>query len=144
MDPDELKRLLEQVDAEKTVVQGQIAELHGRRTALAKTADGIRGILGLPPEPGTRPAAGSRAPGTPNGAEAARLVLESDTSRFWTVRDVHDEQVRRGWAAPRPRGAAGNPPCRMALMRLHEQYPESVQRTDSPFLAFKWTEGEQQ
>jgi hypothetical protein len=81
--------------------------------------------------------AGARKP--PVGKVAALEILKSDESRFWTVREVWDEQVRRGWAQPRPRGTKGNPPSRLALMRLREDYPDNVARIDEPLMAFKWS-----
>jgi hypothetical protein len=85
------------------------------------------------------PAPQGRAAEPPRGKEAARQVLESDPSRFWTVREVHDEEVRRGWTEPRTRGAKGNPPSRIALDRLQKDYPQNVEVTDTPVLAYRWS-----
>lgn len=81
--------------------------------------------------------AGAEKP--PKGKLAALEILKSDESRFWTVRQVWDEQVRRGWAEPRPRGAKGNPPSRVALMRLQKDYPDNVVMIKTPLMAFRWS-----
>jgi hypothetical protein len=158
-----LKRLLDQWDAERYALQHQIATLQGRLNALAKASEGVRALLEvsgpeqLAFEPGPEesqttevaygreveylvPGAQGPAEEVPKGKEAARLVLQSDTSRFWNVRDVSDEQIRRGWAEPRPPGTKGNPPARAALMRLKDQYPDNVEMVETPFMAFKWTD----
>ena len=85
------------------------------------------------------PAPRDRAAEPQRGKEAARQVLESDPSRFWTVREVHDEEVRRGWGEYRPPGAPGNPPSRAALDRLQKEYPENVEVQTDPALAYRWT-----
>lgn len=161
MNRDELEHLLEQVDAEKTGVQNQLAALQGRLTALTKAADGLQALLEMTPAPkewafkadsdaGQATDAGENVvrapqshmdepPSGPRGREAARLILQSDQSKFWTVRQVSDEQVRRGWTKPRPRGAKKNAPARVALTRLKERYPENVEVIETPVLAYRWT-----
>jgi hypothetical protein len=160
VDHTELKRLLEDIESENDAVQSQLAALQTRSSALAKTAEGIRALLEMSPDSALRSAgvpmpasavaaaAGTReaeyrAPAdqekAPKGKGAAKLILESDPSRFWTVRDVHDEEVRRGWAEYRPPGTPGNPPSRAALQRLQEEYPDNVEVQITPVLAFKWT-----
>jgi hypothetical protein len=163
----ELKHLLEDVESEQDAVRGQLAALQSRSSALAKAAEGIRALLEMAPDSALRsasvpmaasavvtmadtrqgdyrvPADQYRVPAdqehAPKGKGAAKLILESDPSRFWTVRDVHDEQVRRGWAEYRPPGAPGNPPSRAALQRLQEEYPDNVEVQMTPVLAYKWT-----
>jgi hypothetical protein len=165
MDRAELEHLLEQVNAEKATMQNQVAALQARLTALMKAADGIQALLEMTPaQPDlvlkadsdaghvadaavvreverVVPLPQSSRVEVPKGKKAARLILESDQSKFWTVRQVWNEQVRRGWAEPRPRGRKGNPPSRIALMRLQEDYPANVEVIDAPVLAYRWTSG---
>lgn len=155
VDRAELEHLLEQVNAEKAVVQSRLA-------TLTRAADGLQALLDMTPAPSewiyksdsdagraTETASvsepGQAAPGpveiiegAPRGLEAAQRILESDTSRYWEVREVSDEQIRRRWAKPRPRGTRGNPPARVALDRLHKKYPNNVQVRTTPVLAYKW------
>jgi hypothetical protein len=158
VDDTELKRLLEDIESENDAVQRHLAALQSRSSALVKAAEGIRALLEMPPRSVQVPLAppvaagppamvGSRQPEyrvpaehgpVPKGKNAAKLILESDPSRFWTVRDVHDEEVRRGWAEFRPPGAPGNPPSRAALQRLHEDYPDNVVVQMAPVMAYKW------
>jgi hypothetical protein len=161
----DLVRLLAQVNADKADVQNQVADLQGRLLALTKAADGLQALLDMTPAPrewafvsdsdaghavaevaqASEEERALTAEGhsgwTPRGRQAARLILESDTSKFWSVRQVWDEQVKRGWAEPRRRGAKGNPPARVALQRLHDHYPEHVQVITAPVLAYKWVPG---
>lgn len=152
VDHADLKRLLGEVESEQEAVASQLAALQVRSSALAKTAEGIRALLEMTPEVApwsvgvlssanhAAPVADTqRAEGIPKGKGAAKLILESDQSRFWNVRDVHDEEVRRGWAEPRPPGAPGNPPSRIALQRLAEEYPDNVEVQTEPVLAYRWT-----
>lgn len=155
MDRTEIERLLEQLNAEREALQSRL-------TTVTKAADGLQALLEMTPGPagwtsvvvaGTVyagnpdvvreslqavPAAQRPAEETPKGMEAAQLILESDTSRQWTVRDVSDEQIRLGWAAPRPRGAKGNPPARAGLDRLLKAYPQNVKVVRWPVLAYQW------
>lgn len=155
MERAELEHLLEQVNAEK-------AELESRLTVVARAADGLQALLEMTPaaprwtstaDSGTghaadavsagearrvAPARRRRAKGTPRGKEAVGLILQSDTSRQWTIREVWDEQVRRRWAEPRPRGAKGNLPSRAALDRLKKDFPQNVEVTDTPVMAYQW------
>jgi hypothetical protein len=162
MDHGELSRLLGEFESENDGVLRQITALQSRSSALIRAADGIRALLEVAPEsvgsasrlatvplPSSAAAvvadvreAENRVPAdheqVPKGKGAAKLVLESDTSRFWTVRDVHDEEVRRGWAEYRAPGASGNPPARAALQRLQEDHPDNVEVQEAPVLAYKW------
>jgi hypothetical protein len=154
VDRSEIERLLEQLSAEREALQSRLA-------TVTKAADGLQALLEMTPAPVDWPAVAGSGAGhvdetsrrevqgvmlapqlpsgePPRGMEAARQVLESDTSRFWTVREVADEQVRRGWAEPRERGAKGNPPARAALERLEHQYRENVRVIESPLKAYKW------
>lgn len=154
MDRAEIERLLGQLEAERQTLQSRLA-------TVTKAADGLQALLEMTPGPSEWPSrAGSDAgqedqaperepqeatPASeppvgepPRGMEAVRLILQSDTSRYWNVKEVFDEQVRRGWAQPRERGAKGNPPARAALERLKNQYREHVAVVDSPFLAYMW------
>lgn len=164
MDRPELEHLLEQVGAEKAAVERQITVLQARLTALATTAGGVQALLETTPASAGWASAEGSGPGqasvtvasdgarqappsprdigrkpTPKGKAAAKLILQSDTSRFWSVREVWGEIVRRGWAEPRQQGRKGNPPARIALMRVQEDYPDNVLVTDSPVLSYKWT-----
>ena len=162
MDRPELEHLLEQVSAEKASVEHQIVVLQARLTALATTADGVQALLETTPTaagwipsvdtgaghtantvPGGSAGQAVRAPQdlggkVPKGKDAAGLILQSDQSRRWSVREVWDEQVRRGWAEPRPKGRKGNPPARIALMRLQQEHPENVEVTEYPVLSYRW------
>jgi hypothetical protein len=154
VDRTEVERLLAQLNAEREALQARL-------TIVAKAADGLQALLEMnsgPVElPGrarsdaghaedapvletqdVRPAPQPPAEETPKGMRAAQLILQSDTSKFWNVREVSDEEVRRGWAEPRERGAKGNPPARAALERLKKYYPGNVKTIGSPFLAYKW------
>ena len=164
MDHAELARLVEMVTAEKTAAQHHLSALQDRVTALTKTAEGLQALLDLTPEsaelvfkgdadtaqaveaarvvaetePVTRAVeAPSRPMVKPNGVQAAKLILESDQSRFWSVRDVWDEEIRRGWAEPE-RVKGRNPPARIALVRLKQRYPENVEVVNAPVLAYRW------
>ncbi len=154
MDRTEVERMLAQLNAEREALQSRL-------TTVTKAADGLQALLEITPAPvelpararsdaghveealalearDVRPAVELPAEEQPKGMEAARRILESDTSKFWNVREVWDEQVKRGWAEPRPRGARGNPPARAALDRLIKQYPDNVKMIASPFLAYRW------
>jgi hypothetical protein len=155
VDRAEIERLLEQLSAERET-------LRSRLTAVTKAAEGLEALLEMTPvagewpsRPGSDagqaevtharetqhivPAVLRAAKDPPRGMRAVRLILESDTSRYWNVREVSDEEVRRGWAEPRLRGAKGNPPARAALDRLKSQYPDNVDVIKEPILAFRWT-----
>jgi hypothetical protein len=159
VDRAQFARLLEQVAAEKTAAQHQLAALQARVSALTKTEEGLQALLDLTAESAAytktdfeaahvieesqqvAPTAGepSRPTVPPSGAQAAKLVLQSDQSRFWPVSEVWDEEVRRGWAEARPRGTnKRNAPARIALMRLKERYPENVEVISTPVLAYRW------
>lgn len=155
MERAELEHLLEQVNAEK-------AELESRLAVVARVADDLQDLLQMTPAAprwasmtdsgaGHATAASSagvtrrvtpgrrrRAKGTPKGKEAVGLILQSDPSKRWTVREVWDEQVRLRWAEPRPRGTKGNLPSRAALDRLKKDFPQNVEVTDTPVMAYRW------
>lgn len=161
MDRVDFGRLLEQVAAEKTAAQHQLAALQERVNALAKTEEGLQALLALPIEQGaelevaateavgtaSRPdqaqplqevlGAPSQLSSAPAGMEAAKQVLQSDPSRFWSVRDVAAEEIRRGWAEPQ--GKKRNAPARIALVRLKERYPDLVDEITTPLLAYRWS-----
>ena len=148
--------MLAQVDTQRTVVQEVM-------DALNKTSEGLRSLLEMTPdrmsalfEPDARPVRAAQAaanvpakaqfvpsPNTtsgPKGKEAVRLILQSDKSRFWTIREVWDEQVRRGWSEPMPRGKRRNPPSRAALSRLLDDFPNNVEVRTEPTLSYRWTD----
>jgi hypothetical protein len=155
MDRTALEHLSEQVNAEKAALEARLA-------VVARFADDIRDLLEMTPAETERtsavvppagrsaeaaaageprratPARRRRAKKTPRGKDAARLILESDPSRFWTVRDVHDEEVRRGLTDFRPPGTPGNPPSRIALQRAQQEWPDNVEVQTAPVLAYKW------
>lgn len=165
MDRAELEHLLEQVASERTAAQHQLAALQDRVTALTKTFEGLQALLDLTPESTEfvfktgsdtarvaeaahaaeaaqrvtpAPEAPSRAIVTPVGMQAAKLVLQADMTKFWSVREVWDEEVRRGWAESLP-NKKRNAPARIALVRLRERYPDSVEQIDAPVLAYRWS-----
>ena len=131
MDRTEIERLLEQVEGEKNDVQSRLATLQAQSNALVKAAEGLRALLDMTPEHARLPVSFDLRPGPaaeetatredeqsasavrgraekpPKGKRAVKLIIESDQSRFWNVREVWDEQVRRRWEQPRPRGAKG-------------------------------------
>jgi len=154
MDHSEIERVLEQLNAEREGLQARLA-------TVTTAVDSFQALLEMTPAPAEVPAVTDSAPGQaevapvaeaqqvalavqfpagepPRGMEAARLILQSDMTRYWNVKEVSDEQVRRGWAEPRPRGAKGNPPARAALERLKNQYRDNVRVVWSPFLAYRW------
>jgi hypothetical protein len=71
---------------------------------------------------------------TPTGMNAAMQVLQGDTTRFWTVREVWDEQVRRGWAKPTE---DGHEAVRKALVRLRKR-DSCVQFVEGPTYTYRW------
>jgi hypothetical protein len=77
----------------------------------------------------------------PTGMNAARQVLQADTSRSWTVREVWDEQVRQGWVDPEEDGREA---VRLALKRLREKDPQVQVKRDEKGLAFtyRWISSE--
>jgi hypothetical protein len=161
MDRAELTRLLKQVTAEKTDVWSRVAALQERLNALTKAEDGLQALLDMTPAPAEWAFKADRDAGhaaetsgvatghavatshdsaeaTPKGKQAVKLILQSDTRRFWTVREMSDEQIRRGWEKPRPRGTKGNPPARLALPRLQEEFPDNVEMRTEPLIAYRW------
>jgi hypothetical protein len=162
LDRADLEHLLADVEGETTEVQHTLVSLQARLDALIKTGDGIRALLQVMPEPPSerRPSltavsaeahlvataemmanasvteADSALPQEPPaGSSAARKVLQSDPSRFWTVRQVWDEEIKLGWIKPDPssKGAA----VRIALVRLNASDPR-VERVDGPVVAYRW------
>jgi hypothetical protein len=153
-----LERLLEQVAVEKTAAQHQLVALQERVNALTKTAEGLQALLDLTPEPAelvfktdsdTAHAVEAAhvaeeaqhvkpAVAVPSGTQAARLILQTDPTRFWTVSEVWDEEIRRGWAQPLET-TKRNAPARIALVRLKERYPDSVEKITAPVLAYRWS-----
>jgi hypothetical protein len=71
----------------------------------------------------------------PKGSSAALAVLKSAPERFWTVREVWDEQVKQGWAGGTKDSRAA---VRVALVRLARRDPH-VDRIDSPVSAYRWS-----
>jgi hypothetical protein len=108
MDRDELSRMLQRITDEATDVQHQLVSLQERLDALMTTGDGLRKLLGTTPSATSYPVS-AEPPSTdapdasasngekPTGGAAVRLILMSDPSRFWTVRDVWTEAKRRSW-----------------------------------------------
>jgi hypothetical protein len=154
VDRTEIERLLEQLNAEREALQSRLTivekatdslqallEMSPASTGWSSVAGSGAGHVDLAPvreEQQVTPVPQPPAEETPKGMRAAQLILQSDTSRFWNVREVSDEEIRRKWAEPRPRGAKGNPPARAALERLRTQYPRNIKVIGSPFLAYKW------
>jgi hypothetical protein len=71
---------------------------------------------------------------TPTGSNAASQILQGDTTRSWTTREVWAEQVRRGWAKPTDDARAA---VRVALSRLCKREPR-VQLAPGPTHAYRW------
>lgn len=158
MDRDELEHMLERVSHETTLAQHQLVALQQRLEALMATRDGLRSLLqtmtdvevqapsavatGTAPKPSVSVTVTptedlESGPGEkPTGSNAARQILQSDRTRFWTVRDVLAEEIRRGWAEPGKKRDA----TRVALVRLRERFPRSVERVDTPVMAYRWHE----
>lgn len=65
------------------------------------------------------------------------LVLKSDPTRYWTVREIWDEEVRRNWAEPTKDALAA---VRVALRRLRDREGQ-VQVLNGPTYAYRWVAG---
>jgi hypothetical protein len=150
MDRDHLEQMLYDLRRERTETEHRVATLQQRLDALRKAADGIEELLksephalavptesraAEPPEP--VPAAGgehSIQAAAPTGGPAIRKVLRSDPDRYWTAREVWEEEVRRSWAKPTDAARAA---VRVALKRLHNRDPQ-VELLDGPVHAYRW------
>lgn len=157
MDRQDLLRTLNSLRSERTEAEHQLAMLQRRVDALRKAADGMEDLLASDE---ASPAWGNSATvqvsvetavesdeplvvlksphahvKDPSGGQAALTVLKTDPSRFWTVREVWDDQVKRGWAADTKDARAA---VRVALVRLAQRDP-AVERLDGPTSAYRWT-----
>jgi hypothetical protein len=149
MDRDHLAQMLDDLRRERTETEHRVAILQQRLDALRKAADGIEELLKSEPDalampsnraaepPVTVPAAGgehSIQAAAPTGGPAILKVLRSDPDRFWTAREVWEEEVRLNWAKPTDAARAA---VRVALKRLNNRDPQ-VQLLDGPVHAYRW------
>jgi len=153
MDPEQLRRTLNDLRQERTEAENRLAALQRHVDAVRKAADGIEELLASEPEsptpskvdvtaellrppkasvtlPGGRTARGEK----PTGGTAALIVLQSDATRYWTAREVWEEQVKLSWTEPTEDARAA---VRVALRRLRKREPR-VQFLDGPTYAYRW------
>lgn len=86
------------------------------------------------PAPVTEPQATAPA-GRPMGSTAAKQILQSDPDRAWTVREVWDEEVKRGWAKP---SGESRDAVRIALKRLRDRDPRVQTASDGLAYTYRW------
>jgi len=159
MDRGHLEQMLKEMLAERSEAEHRLAALQKRVDALRRAAEGIDDLLSADPEvadetpdesgiepatealpspdaPSNAPSSGSSGPSAepPRGGEAARIVLRSTPGRFFTSREVWDEEVRRGWIEPTSEALAA---VRIALKRLRER-DTHVRFLDGPTHAYCW------
>jgi hypothetical protein len=73
----------------------------------------------------------------PDGVRNTVLkILRGDPNKFWTVREVFEEEVRRGWAE-NVTGPKRDATVRMALTRLKSSDPR-IERVNEPVVAYRW------
>jgi hypothetical protein len=153
VDPSDLARTLESLQQERTKAEHQLIALQRRVEALRKAADGMEELLSseldsAEPVPSAAKADAGETPADtpprqgqvnePAGSTAAKTILKSDPARFWTVREVWDEQVRRGWANPSKDAFAA---VRAALVRLYKRDAPEIERVNAPALAYRFNDG---
>jgi hypothetical protein len=149
MDHVQMERMLGDLRRERTEAEHQLVALQRRVDALRKAADGMEDLLAsdteAPLEPSSpvveppRPADAS-APREPHiekpaGGRAALSVLKLNPDRFWTVREVWEEEVKQGWIAETKDARAA---VRVALTRLYKS-DAAVDRLDGPTSSYRWT-----
>jgi hypothetical protein len=121
---------------EKLQSVGRTADFEQTRSALGylkrkgRLSEAPTGLWGVPivsePEAEGSP---------PTGMDAARQVLQADTNRGWTARQVWDEQVRRGWVDP---DTEGREAVRQALNRLRERDPHVKRDEEGVPSTYRW------
>jgi hypothetical protein len=148
MDRAHMEEMLVDLRRERAEAEGQLVILQRRVDSLRKAAEGMEELLvsdpDLPDESVqrvTEPSYPTSRQGTvgpkikePSGGSAATAVLSSDPTRFWTVREVWEEQVKRGWAPDTKDGRAA---VRVALSRLQRRDPR-VDRAEGPTPSYRW------
>lgn len=121
---------------EKLQSVGRTADFEQTRSALGylkrkgRLSEAPTGLWGVPIV-GEPEAEGS----PPTGIAAARRVLQADTNRSWTAREVWDEQVRRGWVDP---DTEGREAVRQALKRLRERDPHVRRDEEGVPYTYRW------
>ena len=142
MDRGHLEQMLDDLRLERAETEHRVATLQQRLDALRKAADGIEALLKSEPDalamPTPEPAPAARGEDSIKaraltGGPAILEILRSDPSRYWTAREIWDEEVRRNWAERTDTARAA---VRVALRRLHTRDPQ-VQLLDGPVHAYR-------
>jgi hypothetical protein len=72
----------------------------------------------------------------PSTGAGALMILQSDTSRSWNPRQIWEKEVEREWVANTSEGRSA---VRIALKRLHEKYPDQLERVpEGVTFAYRW------
>lgn len=151
MDRVDLERTLQHIEAETSAAQNEMLALQARLDALTKAREGLRALLDTSgylltdaPEPRTDEPDSSlrldeqdasvdrqdlQPPDKPSGTAAARWVLQTDPTKFWTVRAVWEAEQEQRWQQTMDA-------VRIALMRLHER--GMVERIEKPVMSYRW------
>jgi len=75
----------------------------------------------------------------PRTADGALRIIQSDLSRYWTVRDIWEAMVERGWAQDNKDSRSA---VRIALTRLSVKHAGELERVDAPPThAYRWIGG---
>src|SRR6266853_1697443 len=145
MTHDRYAQVLRDLQQEREEAERELAALQLRLEGLREATDGMEKFLrserdipsqaplDAPPPPPPPPA---KPPSTGAGA---RMIVQGDTSRYWNVRAVWEEEVARGWVANTSEGRSA---VRIALTRLAKKYPDQLERVpDGMTFAYRWREG---
>jgi hypothetical protein len=153
LESDTLARMLEQLRAEQTDAEAQLAKLQRRVNSLRQAVAGLEGLLeGLLDgsavivadvaeeaaaiEAATVQLEASGQPGDapvsdrPRGAEAIRRVFAESEGAGWTIREMTAELERRGWT---PESKKPIDAVRTAMMRIWKAPNSGVAREGSQF-----------
>jgi hypothetical protein len=138
------EQMLRDLQQERAEAERQLAALQQRVDALRKATDGMEELLTSereipsqerpevpppPPLPITKP----------RTADGALIIIQSDLNRYWTVRDIWEAMVERGWAQDNKDARSA---VRIALTRLSVKHAGELERVDAPPThAYRWVGG---
>jgi len=115
---DGMRAVLNTTIAELRACEAEIERLSGEARFLRRYKDEIEKLLGGDPEPPSPAPAAQGAPA--RGKEAVRRVMAEHPGRVWSVPELRDEIVARGWIEPTDRVLEA---VRTNLVRAVDTFP---------------------
>lgn len=140
MTHDRYAQVLRDLQQEREEAEHELAALQLRVDALREATEGIEKLVrserNIPSQapPDARP---PPPPAKPRSTgDGALVIIQSDTSRYWTVRQVWEEMVKREWAGD---ARDARDAVRIALVRLAKKHVGQLERVPAgATFAYRW------